>query len=73
MIPPHKSSEFFGFFSVFEKAGAIAGPALFALVNAAAGSSRGGVLAVIAFFIVGGVLLGFVDVDEGRRAARRAV
>jgi MFS transporter, UMF1 family len=30
MIPKHKSSEFFGFFSVFEKFAGIAGPALFA-------------------------------------------
>jgi MFS transporter, UMF1 family len=73
MIPPHKSSEFFGFFSVFEKVGAIAGPAVFALANAATGSSRGGILAVMALFVAGGALLGFVDVDEGRRAARRAV
>ena len=27
MIPPHKSSEFFGFFSIFEKFAGIAGPA----------------------------------------------
>ena len=30
MIPQHKSSEFFGFFSVFEKFAGIFGPALFA-------------------------------------------
>ena len=30
MIPKHKSSEYFGFFSVFEKFAGIAGPALFA-------------------------------------------
>ena len=31
MIPKHKSSEYFGFFSVFEKFAGIAGPALFAV------------------------------------------
>jgi UMF1 family MFS transporter len=73
MIPRDKSSEFFGFFSVFEKFGAILGPALFGLANAATGSSRTGVLMVIVFFVAGGVLLALVDVDEGRRAAKRAI
>ena len=73
MIPRDKSSEFFGFFSVFEKFGAILGPALFGLANAATGSSRAGILAVIGFFVAGWVLLAFVDVDAGRRAARGAV
>jgi UMF1 family MFS transporter len=36
------------------------------------GSSRNAILSVIAFFVVGGLLLLFVKVDEGRRAAREA-
>ena len=70
MIPREKSSEFFGFFSVFEKFGAILGPALFGLTNAATGSSRGAILTVIVFFVAGGFLLSFVNVQEGQRAAR---
>ncbi len=73
MIPRDKSSEFFGFFSVFEKFGAILGPALFSVANAATGSSRTGILSVILFFVVGGALLAFVNVEEGRRAARSAI
>ena len=42
MIPRHKSSEFFGFFSVFEKFAGIFGPALFAISVTAFGSSRDG-------------------------------
>ncbi|MBK7717401.1 MAG: hypothetical protein IPI38_18690 [Gemmatimonadetes bacterium] len=38
----------------------------------ATGSSRGAILAVVAFFIVGGALLYFVRVDEGQAAARAA-
>ena len=40
MIPKHKSSEFFGFFSVFEKFAGIAGPAMFAASVTLFGSSR---------------------------------
>ncbi len=70
MIPRHKSSEFFAFFGIFEKFGAVLGPALFAVVAGASGSSRPAILAVILFFIVGGYLLTRVDVDAGQRAAR---
>lgn len=70
MIPRAKSGEFFGLFAIFEKFAGIAGPLLFAAVSAAMDSSRGAILAVISFFIVGGGLLILVNVDEGRRAAR---
>jgi MFS transporter, UMF1 family len=69
MIPKDRSSEFFGFFSIFEKFGAIAGPAVFGLTSAATGSSRNAILSVLAFFVLGAVLLAFVDVREGQRAA----
>ena len=69
MIPPHKSSEFFGFFSVFEKFAGIAGPAIFAAAVTITGSSRPAVLSVILFFIVGAVLLTRVDVAQGEREA----
>jgi MFS transporter, UMF1 family len=69
MIPRHKSGEFFGFWSVFEKFAGIFGPLIFTLTIAATGSSRNAILSVIGFFIVGGVLLAFVDVEDGRRAA----
>jgi UMF1 family MFS transporter len=70
MIPRDRSSEFFGFFSVFEKFGAIAGPATFALASAATGSSRSAILSVIAFFVIGAVVLSLVNVTEGQRAVQ---
>ena len=70
MIPKHKSSEFFGFFGVFEKFAGIIGPLLFATTVRMTGSSRNAILSVIAFFVVGAVLLWMVDVEEGQRAAR---
>jgi UMF1 family MFS transporter len=72
IIPSHKSSEFFAFFGVFDKFAGIFGPALFALTILTTGSSRNAVLALIAFFVLGALLLAFVDVEEGRRVARAA-
>jgi MFS transporter, UMF1 family len=72
MIPPHKSGEFFGFFSVFEKFAGIFGPLIFAGTIAATGSSRNAILSVIGFFAVGGAILALVDVDAGRRQAAAA-
>jgi len=70
MIPKHKSSEYFGFFSVFEKFAGIAGPALFAASVSLFGSSRAAVLSVIVFFICGAIVLSRVDVREGEAHAR---
>jgi UMF1 family MFS transporter len=72
MIPQHKSGEFFGFFSVFEKFAGIFGPLIFAGTIAATGSSRNAILSVILFFAVGALLLWPVNVIEGQRAARAA-
>jgi UMF1 family MFS transporter len=72
MIPSHKSAEFFGFFGVFEKFTGVLGPAIFAATVAGTGSSRIAILSVLGFFVAGGLLLAFVDVDKGRAAARAA-
>jgi UMF1 family MFS transporter len=70
MIPRHKSGEFFGFFSIFEKFAGIFGPLIFAGTIAATGSSRNAILSVIGFFAVGAALLALVNVEEGQRVAR---
>jgi UMF1 family MFS transporter len=72
MIPRHKSSEFFAFFSVFERYAGVLGPAIFAFVVEHSGSGRSAILAVAVFFVAGAAILAFVNVDEGRRAARAA-
>jgi UMF1 family MFS transporter len=72
MIPRHKSSEFFAFFGVFERYAGILGPLVFASMVESTGSSRNAILAVLVFFIVGGGMLAFVDVEGGRRVAREA-
>ncbi|HYC50192.1 MAG TPA: MFS transporter [Gemmatimonadaceae bacterium] len=71
MIPAHKSAEFFGFYSVFEKFAGVVGPLLFDLAITMTGSSRSAILSVIVFFAVGAVLLSRVNVAEGRAFAAR--
>ena len=73
MIPRHKSSEFFGFFSVFEKFAGIAGPAIFFASITLFGSSRAAVLSVIGFFIAGALVLTRVNVRAGEAEAAAAV
>jgi UMF1 family MFS transporter len=72
MIPRHKSSEFFAFFGVFERYAGILGPAVFAWVVQHSGTSRNAILSVVVFFVIGGAILTFVDVEAGRKAARAA-
>lgn len=68
-VPPHRSGEFFGFYSVSEKFAGLFGPLLFDVVIGLTGSSRNAILAVAVFFVLGAALLARVDVAEGRRAA----
>ena len=70
MIPRARSAEFFAFFAVCEKFAGIFGPAIFAGTVTATGSSRYAILAVIAFFVAGGLLLARVDVAAGQHVAR---
>ena len=73
MIPKHKSSQFFGFFSIFEKFAGVAGPAVFAASVTVFGNSRAAVLTIIVFFILGAIVLTRVNVEEGEAQARAAV
>ena len=66
MIPEENSAEFFGFFTVFSKASAVFGTLTFALVSSITGSGRPAILSIIAFFVIGLLLLLRVNVDEGR-------
>ncbi len=68
MIPARSSAEFYGFYSVFSKFSAIWGPLVFGVVRQVTGSSRNSILAIMAFFILGIVLLSLVDVRKAREA-----
>ncbi|MFT5283996.1 MAG: UMF1 family MFS transporter [Planctomycetota bacterium] len=71
MIPKSKSGEFFALFAVGEKFAGILGPGLFALSISLSGSTETAILSILAFFIVGGLLLLKVDVKAGREAIAR--
>ena len=66
MIPAEASAEFFGFYSVFSKFSAIWGPFVFLFINQVTGSSRNAIVSLIIFFVLGLVLLYFVDEDKAR-------
>jgi MFS transporter, UMF1 family len=67
IIPPSASAEFFGFFSVFEKFSAIWGPIVFAVIRQATGSARLSIISLIAFFVIGGIMLVFVRMGDAER------
>lgn len=68
MIPENASAEFFGFYTVFTRFSAIWGPWLFAAVRHTAGSSRQAILSLVVFFVVGLILLAFVDEKRAKQA-----
>ncbi|MCE7873881.1 MFS transporter [bacterium CPR1] len=68
LIPKTRTAEFFAFFGVCEKFAGLLGPATIAVMVDWTGSTRVALLAVNAFFLVGGWLLARVDVEAGRRA-----
>ncbi|MBN2201928.1 MFS transporter, partial [bacterium] len=67
MVPKNRSAEFFGFYNISGKFAGILGPAVFGLSGQIGGTSRVGILSLLAFFAIGAALLLRVDVEEGRR------
>jgi MFS transporter, UMF1 family len=61
MIPKESSSEFFAFFSVSSKFAGVMGPMIFGVIAQASGNGRASILFLIAFFVVGGVLVAQTD------------
>jgi MFS transporter, UMF1 family len=68
--PQQNAAEFFGFLGVAGKALAFLGPLVFGVITQATGSQRPAIFAIAAFFIVGMILLSFVDEAKGKEAAR---
>lgn len=68
--PKENAAEFFGFLGIAGKALAFLGPLVFGTISEATGSQRPAILAIGAFFIIGGILLSFVDERRGKEAAK---
>ncbi|UHA75863.1 MFS transporter [Paenibacillus sp. 481] len=69
MVPRSRAAEFFGFLSLSSKMSAAVGPAVFGTVSLLTGSTRVAILSILAFFIIGIVLLTFVNIEKGKREA----
>jgi len=69
MIPKNRSAEFFSFYDVSSKFAGIIGPFVFGLVGQMTGSSRLSVVALVIFFIGGGLILLTVNEKEGKSRA----
>jgi UMF1 family MFS transporter len=69
MVPKDKSAEFFGFYSVSSRFAGIFGPLFFALIGQITGTSRLSILALLFFFVAGGIILSRVNVEKGIEAA----
>ena len=63
LTPVEKKTEFFGFYSLFGKSSAIVGPLVFGFVSYLSGNQRIAILSIGIFFIIGLVLLKFVNED----------
>jgi UMF1 family MFS transporter len=70
MIPEGKEAEFYSFYEVSERGTSWVGPLLFGLMNQAFGSLRPAILSLIFFFVMGLLLLPFVNVPKAIRDAR---
>ena len=68
-VPKEKENEFFGFFAFSGKATAFAGPFLLGYLTLAFGSQRYGIAVVLAFLVIGSILLRSVDEKAGMAAA----
>jgi len=67
IIPASRSAEFFGFYNMLGKFSAVIGPIMMAWVVVLTGSHRIAMLSIVVLFVVGWVLLRYVDVDKARQ------
>ena len=70
LIPPDRTSEFFGFFAVAERFATVLGPLIFTASVMLTGNSKSAILAILGLFVAGAFVLSKVDEKEGERAAR---
>ncbi len=68
MIPANASAEFYGFYSVFNKFSTIWGSLVFAIITHFTGDSRNAIISLVLFFVIGIILLYFVNLAKARQA-----
>lgn len=68
LVPAGKEAEYFSVYEIGEQATSTVGPLLFGAIGAATGSFRPAILSVVAFFVIGFVLVSLVPVRRAIRA-----
>lgn len=71
MIPKGKEAEFFSFYEISERGTSWIGPLVFGLANQLFGNLRIAILSLIFFFIMGLILLPFVNVNKAISDAKK--
>ena len=69
LTPKEKMAEFFGFYSVSGKIASILGPLVYGEISRITGDQRWAILSVIGFFVVGAIILQFVNEEKGKQIA----
>ncbi len=70
IIPTDKAAEFFGFYGMLGKFAAILGPFMMGWVAISTGSPRLAIVSIGVLFVIGAVLLSFVNESDGIAQAR---
>lgn len=71
MIPQGKEAEYYSFYEISDRGTSWMGPALFGLVNQVANDLRPAILSLIVLFILGLVILPFVNVKKAIKDAQQ--
>ncbi|HWR48815.1 MAG TPA: MFS transporter, partial [Pseudonocardiaceae bacterium] len=69
LVPAGKEAEYFSVYKLGERATSAVGPLVFGTVGAATGSFRPAIVSLVAFFLIGFVLVSLVPVRRAIRAA----
>ncbi|MFZ8911341.1 MAG: MFS transporter, partial [Candidatus Nanopelagicales bacterium] len=67
LVPRDREAEYFSFYEISGSASSLLGPLIFGLTLQFLGSYRVAILALVVFFIIGGILLSRVDMKQGMR------
>jgi UMF1 family MFS transporter len=73
MIPPNQEAAYFSLYEISERGTSWIGPVVFGLAVQLTGSSRVALLPLIAFFVIGIVMLLFTNMRQAIRAAGNEV
>ena len=66
IIPENRAAEFFGFYNMLGKFAAVLGPVMMGVVSLLTQSPRMSILSISLLFILGGILLYYVDEEKAK-------